>query len=58
MASRPTRPWRTGLGNPVLNPAVLAGTLVVVPTGGEIPLIVGLAAFGLGKGALLWALSA
>jgi uncharacterized membrane protein YraQ (UPF0718 family) len=32
--------------------AALAGTLVVVPTGGEIPLIAGLAAVGLGKGPL------
>jgi uncharacterized protein len=32
--------------------AAVAGTLVVVPTGGEIPLITGLAAAGMGKGPL------
>lgn len=32
--------------------AAIAGTLVVVPTGGEIPLIAGLAAAGMGSGPL------
>lgn len=53
------RGWLLPLGDATTHMAVLvpviaalAGTLVVVPTGGEIPLVVGLAAVGLSKGAL------
>lgn len=53
------RGWLLPAGGAAAEPAVLAtvlaaigGTLLVIPTAGEIPLILGLAAAGLGKGPL------